>query len=153
MGVGAHGPLPHPRLGDRPPVDHVQHGVEQQQEPGAAGVDHAGLGQDGQELGRLVERHLAGVAGGLEHGDQAGVAVVGHEGLGRLGGLAHDREDRALDRPHDRLVGGVGGGPQRPGQGGPVGPPSSPITDTSPRSTWDRMTPELPPGPHERPLG
>ena len=29
--------------------------------------------------------------------------------LGGLGRLAHDGEDRALDRPHHRLVGGVGG--------------------------------------------
>ncbi len=33
----------------------------------------------------------------------------------------------------------------------PSHPPAAPITDTSPRSTWDRITPELPRAPMSEP--
>ena len=39
-------------------VDHVQRGVEQQQEAGPAGVDDAGVLEHGQQVGRAVERGL-----------------------------------------------------------------------------------------------
>ena len=43
-------------------------GVEEQDEAGAAGVDHAGLGQHGQLLGRAGHGVGGRRAGGVEHG-------------------------------------------------------------------------------------
>ena len=55
----------------------MQRGVEQQQEPGAAGIDHAGVLQHRQHVGRAVERRLAGGAGGVQHVGQRLAAVGG----------------------------------------------------------------------------
>ncbi len=53
----------------------MQGGVEQQQEPGAAGVDDAGVGEHRQQLGRPGERLPAGVARRAEHAGQRAAAV------------------------------------------------------------------------------
>ena len=55
VGVGPHRALAVPGLGQAP-VDDVQRRVEEQHEPGAAGIDHPGLGEHRQHLGRVVER-------------------------------------------------------------------------------------------------
>ena len=52
------------RLGERLAVDHVERGVEEQQVPGAAGVDHAGLLQHRQQIRRRLEGGPTGVASG-----------------------------------------------------------------------------------------
>ena len=93
-------------LGQRHAVDHVQRRVEEQQVPGPAGVDDTGVLQHRQQLGRVVERPLAGIARRPQRVDQRRVA--GRRRLGGLGALAHDREDRALDRLEHGLVGAGG---------------------------------------------
>ena len=90
-------------LGQWRAVDDVQRRVEQQQVAGTAGVDHTGVLEHREQLGRAVERLLAGRTGGAQHLDQR--CPVGRGRLGRLGRLAHDGEDRALDRSQHRLVG------------------------------------------------
>ena len=54
-----------------PAVQLGEAGVEQQQQPGAARVDHAGLGQHGQHLRRALQRVVPLGAGRVEHLDQA----------------------------------------------------------------------------------
>ena len=87
----------------------------------AAGVDHARLAQDRQQLGAAPHGDLAGVERPLEHLRDQGVLALGvllleprlvHVGeLGRdaVRHLAHDGEDRALGRLADGVVGAVGG--------------------------------------------
>ena len=103
--------------GDQPGEDD-RHGV-------AAGVHHAGLAQDREQLRPLLHRLLAGVDRPLQdlgqRGVLGGVVDVGRQpGLGHVGDLrgqavrhlAHHGEDRALGRVADRLVGPVGGASQ-----------------------------------------
>ena len=101
----------HRRLGHAAAVDDVEEDVEEQQEAGAPGVDDAGLGQHRQHLGRALERVGALGPGGFEHADEVGPALG--RGRGRLGRLADDGEDGALDRAHHGAVGGLG----RPAEG------------------------------------
>ena len=58
-------------FGQRLAIDDVQRGVEEQQEPGASGVDDAGVLQHREQLGRVVERRLAGCTCGAQHAHQA----------------------------------------------------------------------------------
>ena len=58
------------RFGDGPAVGEVEEHVEQQEEAGAAGVDHAGVGEHGQQLGGALEGLAATRTGGIEHRDQ-----------------------------------------------------------------------------------
>ena len=87
----------------------------------AAGVDHAGLAQHGQQVRAAAHGALPRVERALEHlGEQRVLALVGvalrQPRLGHvreLGGdavrhLAHDGEDRALGRLAHRVVGPVG---------------------------------------------
>ena len=100
-------------LGDRPPVGDFEQRVEQQREPATARVDHAGLAQHGQEIGRLQDGRARRVHRSFQHRhERAARASRLLDGLGRL---AHDRQDRALDRSQHRLVRGVGGPAQRVG--------------------------------------
>ena len=93
----------------------------------AAGVDHARLAQDGQQVRPAADGGLPGVERALEHlGDQRVLAVgldllreprllhVGQLGGDAVGHLADDGEDRALGRLADGVVGAVG----RAGHGG-----------------------------------
>jgi hypothetical protein len=107
------------RVGQRPAVDDVQGRVEQQEHAGATGVDDAGLLQHGEQVGRAGERIASRGAGGVEHLDQR--AALGGASLCGLGRLAHDGEDRALDRAQHRLVRLGRSGPQGLGHGGPRG--------------------------------
>ncbi len=82
---------------------HAFHDVDQ---PLAAGVDHTRLAQNGQQVGRALQRLLAALQDALQHEAQV-VALA--RGVGRLGrALADDGQDRALDRAHDPLIGRVG---------------------------------------------
>ena len=124
--------------------------VEQQEEPGAAGVDDAGLGEHGQHLGRAGQGVGAAVAGGVEHRRRG--RRLRRRRRGRLGRLPHDGEDRALDRLHHRAVGRRRRLGQRRGDTS-ARPARSPSRNTSarPRRIWDRITPELPRAPMSDP--
>jgi hypothetical protein len=56
-----------PRVGEVFAVDHVQGGVEEQQEPGAAGIDHSGVLEHRQQVRRPVEGGAAAIACGTQH--------------------------------------------------------------------------------------
>ena len=150
--LGEHGPLDLDRLGHRPAVGHVEQHVEQQQEPGAAGVDHPGLGQHRQHLGGAGERVGALGAGGVEH-RRRGRRRPSAAATAASDGLAHHGEDRALDRPHHRLVGRR----RTPRRGRPAALAASnavaprPPRSTMPRRIWERITPELPRAPMSEP--
>ena len=131
-------------------VDDVEHGVEQQQEPGPAGVDDAGLLEHGEQLGRAVEGDLAGLAGAGEHVDQRRAA--GRSLPRRLGALPHDGEDGALHGPLHGLV----RQPPTPrvSEAASTSPSTaswSRTTSVMPRRSWERMTPELPRAPMSDP--
>jgi hypothetical protein len=94
----------------------------------AAGVDHARLAEDRQQIGAALDRGLAGDDRALERvGDQAvlvlgrGVAEeaallfgqVREVASDRRGHVAHHGEHRALGRRADRRVGALGGGRER----------------------------------------
>ena len=86
MGGGRSGQI-HPALWEMP-GDGGDQGVQENQQPAAARVDHPGLGQDGE----LVRRALQGVRGGLACGSQrlrqlGGLVRREFDGLG--GGLQH----------------------------------------------------------------
>ena len=100
-------------LGQRSTVDHVQCCIEEEQVAGPAGVDHAGVLQHREQLGCVVERTLAGLASSAQGVDER--RIVRRRGLGRLGALAYDGEDRALDRLEHGLVGTDRSGAQRLG--------------------------------------
>jgi hypothetical protein len=105
-GLGEHRPIDLDGFGDRATVGDVEEHVEQQQEAGATGVDHACVLEDREHLGRPLEGIGAPGAGGVQDRDEVGPALGRcHRGLRRL---AHHREDRALDRSHDGLVGSLG---------------------------------------------
>ena len=94
---------------------------EHHDEPVAAGVDHARLAQDRQQVGAALDRLLALVEGALEQLGQHRVLLVGHRverqprlrhvrELGRdpVRHLAHHGEDRALRGAAHGAVGAVG---------------------------------------------
>jgi hypothetical protein len=93
---------------------------QQHGQPVAAGVDHAGLAQDRQQVGPALDRLLAGVERALEHlGDQrilAGDVVLLQPRLlhvrqlrrDAVRHLAHHGEDRALGRLAHGVVRAVG---------------------------------------------
>ena len=102
------------RLGQGVAGDHVERRVEQEQEPGPAGIDHAGLLEHRQLFGCVVQGPLAGLAGRTDHiGERA--TLVGR-GPRRLCALAGDRQDRSLDRLEHRLIGAGRGRLQRFGE-------------------------------------
>ena len=103
------------------------HAGEDDRQAVAAGVDHAGLAQDRQQLRAALDRRLAGVERVLEHVGEHLVLrrvvdavlqprLVHVRDLTRRAGghLAHDGEDRALGGVAHRAVGAVG----RAGHGG-----------------------------------
>jgi hypothetical protein len=111
----AHRALPHPGLGDGPAVDHVEQGVEEQHEAGAPGVDHPASASTGSWSGVVLQRlgrRRPGRSATVDQRRRRRPSTAPR----RPRPSPHHGEDRALDRPHHRLVGGVGGGPQRPGQ-------------------------------------
>ena len=94
---------------------------EDDRDPVAAGVDHAGLAQDRQQLGAALDRVLPGVERRLEDvGEHAVLLVVAGVGAqprdrhvreigdDAPGHLARDREHRALGGVADRAVGALG---------------------------------------------
>ena len=110
-------------------LQRADHAGEEDHQAVAAGVDHAGLGEDGQQLGAAVDRLLPhpdrlGQDPG-EHGVLVGRRGVGVEALAARvrdhvghvpGHLADDREDRPLGRRADRAVGLIGRAGHRGGQ-------------------------------------
>ena len=102
-------------LGHRTAVDHREGRVDEQEQARAAGVDHARLGQHGQQLGRAGQRVGPGGASAVEHAHQRVTPLGGGGGTRRR--LADHREDGALDRTHHRAVGRVAGGDQGGGHG------------------------------------
>ena len=128
----------------------MEGGVEQQQEAGAAGVDHPGVAQDRQQVGRAGQRLASGVAGRPQHVGQVAAGVG--RGARRLGGLAHDGEDRALDGRQHGLVGRGRRGLQAVGQRCRRSTsPAALSVDASPRRICDRITPLLPRAPISEP--
>ena len=72
--------------------------------------------------------------------------------LDRFGDLAHDREDRALDRAHHRLVRRVGGAPESAHARSPAGTcVERRQVSATPRRICERITPELPRAPMSEP--
>ena len=136
------------RLGQRPTVDDVQHGVEEEHESGAAGVDHARRGQHRQQLGRALQglprRHDRAV-----QDLHQGLVARRHRGRRRF---PHDGEDRALDGVHDRLVGGIAGGGQGAGQVGPAGRRRPAQALAQPPQHLGEDDARVAPGPHQRPV-
>ncbi len=89
-------------------VENEEERIEQEQVPRAAGVDHAGPGQDRQHLGGAGQGVGRLDAGTLDHAHQARAVGRPDRGGGR------HRQDGALDRAHHRTsgeVGGMGDGP------------------------------------------
>ncbi len=84
-------------------VEHLAHALEDDQDALAAGIHHAGLFQDGQLVGGIVQ----GPLGGGQHQ----IPQLGHigdlAGPGLLRGNAGHRQDGALGGLHDGLVGGL----------------------------------------------
>ena len=108
---------------------------------GAPSIDHARLGQDGQELRSAGQRLL--LRSRATSGDQVS---PGSAATPAASADSHDREDRPLDRAHDRLVHGVGGGPQGLRHPRPPSPGSRP-RPRSPAAPGTGSTPELPRAP------
>src|SRR5699024_8172739 len=98
-------------------VEHLAHALEDDQDALAPGVHHAGLFQDGQQVGGVVQGALAG---GQDQVPQL-VHVGDAAGPGLLRGDAGHRQDGALGGLHDGLIGGLDalfqGGDQVPGAG------------------------------------
>ena len=91
------------RLRQRTTVDDGEERVEHQREPLAAGVDHAGFLEHGEEVGRPLDGLPGGGGGAVEQpGERLLPGPVG--GLDGLGRGARHRQDRALDRPEHGLV-------------------------------------------------
>ena len=85
----------------------------------------------------------------LDHGHQAGAVAASAAALGRGGG---DGEDRALDRAHDRLAGQLRGlASASASSSGPHAGVLRRMRSLMPRSSWDRITPELPRAPMSEP--
>ena len=80
-----------------------QGALEEPVEALSAGIDHAGLAQDGQQARRAGHGVLGRLDGRTEDGFDVRVALG--RGHGRRGRLADHGQDRALDRLGDRAVG------------------------------------------------
>ena len=98
----------------------AEHGVHDEHEALAAGIDHACAAQHGVDVLRVGQRLARGDEQRVEH--TLKVRAVLGEGHGGLRAQTADGEDRALGRLHDGLVGGVhaggdGGGKFRGGRG------------------------------------
>jgi hypothetical protein len=133
-------------LGQGTPVDHVEQGIDEQHEAGAAGVDHAGLGQHRQELGGVLQGRGRGRRHRVQHLDQPGVtgAVRG------VGGVAGDGEDRALHRAHDGGVGQPAGAEKSVGHAGGIhGVTAAQAVGQAPQDLG-QDDPGVAPGAHER---
>jgi hypothetical protein len=136
------------RLGHGAAVDDVEQRVDEQEEAGAAGVDHAGVLQDRQQFGGAGEAGPPTGDGRLEHVEQR--PVLGRPGGRRLGRLAGDGEDGALDRLHHGAVGRFGRRREGLGQARPVGAVigHEGVADASQHLGHDDA--RVAPGPHER---
>ena len=106
------------RLGHRPTIHDVKEDVEQQDVARGAGVNDPRLLQHGQQLGRPGQRRFRRRRRRLQHTVES-VAVGGRCPGGR-GGLTHNCENRALDRPHHGAIGRLAGLAQGFGEGRPV---------------------------------
>ncbi len=109
-------------LGRLVPAQRRDHAREDDRQPVAAGVDHPGVAQRGQQLGATLDRFLSRRDGTLERRGDRGVLLprrrVGIQALALgavrevgddlVGHLARDRQDRALSRFAHRGVGAVG---------------------------------------------
>ena len=98
----------------------AEHGVHDEHEALAAGIDHACAAQHGVDVLRVGQRLARGDEQRVEHALK--VRAVFGEGHGGLRAQTADGEDRALGRLHDGLVGSVhaggdGGGKFRGGRG------------------------------------
>ena len=108
---GAHGEVVDGRrLGQRVTGDDVAQRVEEEAQPGPAGVDHARLGEHRQLLGRVLERHAGGVACAAHEPGEV------RRPLGALRRGASDGEDRALDGTDHRLARHAVGARERLGE-------------------------------------
>ena len=150
--IGRRGPSTS-RLGHGPAVDDVRGSASSSsRKPGAAGVDDAGVAA-APAAARACAPSGVGAAGRgrVEHVDRAVAAVAGRRSA-RLGGLADDGEDRALDRAHHRLVGGVGGRGAAPRRASAPSTPSASANAVG-EAPQDlrRITPELPRAPISEP--
>ena len=86
----------------------AEHGVHDEHEALAAGIDHACAAQHGVDVLRVGQRLARGGEQRIEHALKVR-AVLG-EGHGGLRAQTADGEDCALGRLHDGLVGGVHAG-------------------------------------------
>ena len=118
-------PVPVLTAGQRRPgrldAGHGRHQrVEHQAESGAAGVDHAGVPEDGELVGGGLQGDAGAVGGGPDDGRQFRRTGVdgGDRGVGTRAG---DGEEGALLRVGDRRVRGDGGLLEGAGEGGTVG--------------------------------
>ena len=112
--LGEHRALDLGGLGHGATVGDVEQHVEQEQEAGAAGVDHAGLLEHREHLGVRSSASAPWARAASSTATRSPPSSA--RGDGRLRRLAHDGEDRALHRAHHRVVGrrgglGQGGGP------------------------------------------
>ena len=139
------------RLRHRSAVDHLEEGVEEEDEAGAAGVDHPRLLQHREQLRRAGEGVAGRADSGVEHLDQ-GLLARRHRHC-RLRCLPHDGEDRPLDRPHDRGVGGGAGLGQGRRHRGPVGPLGVVEAVAEPPQDLGQDHARVAPRPHERAVG
>ena len=93
-------------LWQRAAVQHEQERIEEEEETGASGVDHAGLGQHRQHLGRAGQRLGRPDPGRLDHAHQP---VSPSDATRRpVGGGAGHGEDGALHRAHHGPPGQLG---------------------------------------------
>lgn len=139
-------------IGQPPPVHHRGQCVEQQHEARPAGVDHPGLGQHGEELGRSGQGVGGAAMGRIHHVDQR--RTGSDRRSGRFGRSVGDGQDGPLDRAHHRLAGQAVGQGQRLGQarrvqpgmagGAGLGDPPEELRQDDPRVTT---------GPHQRAVG
>ena len=128
------------------PVEHEEERIEEEEEPGTAGVDDAGLGQHRQHLGRAGQRVGRLVPRTLHDAHEAGPVGGAH------GGGGGDGEDGPFDGPHHRppgQVGGMGHGIDqeiRPHAGLPGGRHAL----AHPPQELGQDHARVPPGPHQR---
>jgi hypothetical protein len=135
-------------LGQGAAVDDEPERIEQEEEAGAPGVDHAGLLEHRQHVGGAgqgIGRHLVGP---LHDVEQGGLGPHRRRSLGR--GRSH-REDGPLDRADHGPAGQIGrmgqgvlqlGGPHAVVAGGPEALAHAP-------QELAEDDPGIPPGPHE----
>ena len=134
------------RVGQRLAGERGCDAADDLEEPGAAGVDDAGLLQHRELLRRARERVLAA---GDERLKQLGVPEGRvASGLRLLRQLADHGQHRSLDRPPHGPVGGVAGadGSARLIRSVSIAP-GSPSTSAAPRTICEKITPEFPRAP------